>query len=118
MNALRSIVVAAAAGIRRDALVSLLRAQPNITVDAVVDDIAAVPCITAAGKTHVVILDTGLEPEKTVSLIQWLRQNTPAVRCIVLADNTALRATCLQAGAADVLLKGCLDETMLAVVGN
>lgn len=117
-NPTLSILVAAAAGIQRDALVSLLRAQPNLIVAAVTGDLGAVRCAVSAGPIQVIVLDGGLEPRASLALIAWLRQASPATRCVVLAENTAQRQAFLQAGAADALLKGCLDAHLLAVLSE
>lgn len=117
-NPTLSILVAAAAGIQRDALVSLLRAQPNLAVIAVTGDLTAVRRIVSAGSVQVIVLDAGLESRAAMPLIAWLRQASPATRCVVLADSTAQRQTLLQAGADAALLKGCLDAHLLAVVSN
>lgn len=117
-NARLSILVAAAAGIQRDALVSLLHAQPNMTVIAATSDLAMVRCRVIAGEVQCIVLDGDLELHAGMELIAWLRALNPAVRCIVLADGAAQRLAFLRAGAADALLKGCLDEHLLAVLGK
>ena len=115
-NARLSILVAAAAGIQRDALVSLLRAQPNMTVIAATSDLAAVRDRVIAGGVHCIVLDGALDAHAGAELVAWLRTLSPAVRCIVLADGAAQRLAFLRAGADDALLKGCLDERLLAVL--
>jgi DNA-binding NarL/FixJ family response regulator len=111
-----AIVVAAAAGIQRDALVSLLRAQPLMTVVAVTNDLAAVRRHVEAGAARIIVLDGGLELPAALHLVAWLRQSKAAARCIVLAESTAQRRAFLGAGADEALLKGCLDEHLLAVL--
>jgi DNA-binding NarL/FixJ family response regulator len=113
-----SILVAAAAGIQRDALVSLLRAQPNMTVVAATGDILAVRRRASADPVHAIVLDGALGSHAGEELIAWLRKNCPAVRCIALADGAAQRQAFLAAGADDALLKGCLDEHLLMAVGK
>ena len=113
-----AVMVAAAAGIQRDALVSLLRAQPNLAVIAVTSDLAAVRGSVLAGQVQVIVLDGALEAHAALALVVWLHHAQPSVRCIVLADSTARRTAFLQAGAHDALLKGCLDEHLLAVLSN
>ena len=117
-NPTLSVLVAAAAGIQRDALVSLLRTQPNLAVIIVTGDLAAVRRAVNAGSVQVIVLDGGLEPHAGLALLEWLRQASPATRCIVLAANRAQRQSFLQAGAAEALLKGCLDAHLLAVLNG
>ena len=111
-----AILVLAAAGIQRDALVSLLRAQPNFQVIAVTDDPAAAQRAAQQQQANIIVLDGGLQTDAALSLVAALRQTQPAVRCVVLADSTAQCRAFLQAGVHDVLLKGCLDAHLLAVL--
>lgn len=113
-----AVLVVAAAGIQRDALVSLLRAQPNLAVFAVTSDLDAVRRCAPTGRVQSIVLDGTLDANAAPALVGWLRQAHPRVRCIVLADSTARCAAFLQAGAHAALLKGCLDEHLLAVLGN
>ena len=110
------VVVAAAPGIQRDALVSLLRAQPNLTVTATVDDHSALRRMLAAAPVEIMILDGGILGSTGPDLIHWLRKEYPAARCVVLANKTAQCAAYKYAGADAALLKGCLDEQLLAAI--
>ena len=112
-----SILVAAAAGIQRDALVSLLRAQPNFHVVAVTGDLAAVQH-AAQQQANIIVLDGALQTDAALGMVASLRQMKSAVRCVVLADSAAQCRAFLQAGAHDVLLKGCLDAHLLAVLST
>ena len=113
-----SILVAAAAGIQRDALVSLLRAQPYFHVAAVTGDLAAVRSAAQSQQADIIVLDGGLQTDAALGLVAALRHMQPAVRCVVLADSAAQCRAFLQAGAHDALLKGCLDAHLLAVLST
>ena len=113
-----SILVLAAAGIQRDALVSLLRAQPNFHVIAVTGDLAAALHGAQHQQANIIVLDGGLQTDAALNMVAALRQMRPAVRCVVLADSTAQCRAFLQAGAHDALLKGCLDAHLLAVLST
>lgn len=112
------ILVAAPAGIQRDALVSLLRAQPNLVVVAVAGDPATVQRIVMEDQVHLIVLDGGLQGDAAMGLVAWLHQARPTLRCIVLADRVAQVLAFQQAGADDALLKGCLDKHLLAVLAG
>jgi DNA-binding NarL/FixJ family response regulator len=120
-----NIIVAAARGIQRDALVSLLRAQPHLTLAAVADDAAALHRLlqeelarTSLVHPTAAVIDAGLRGALLPDLIRSLRQEFPAVRCIVLADTANQCTICLAAGAQAALLKGCLGEHLLAAIGR
>ncbi len=113
-----SVIVTVAPGIQRDALVSLLRAQPALTITAIAADAAAAQRAAAAGGSDAIVVDAGLAGDAALDLAGWLRRHQPACRCIVLVDSTAQCREFLEAGAQAVLLKGCLDEHLLAVLSN
>jgi DNA-binding NarL/FixJ family response regulator len=111
-----TIMIAAAPGIQRDALVSLLRAQADLAVAAVAGDAAALRRQLAARGATVAVLDAGLHGAPLPELIRTLRREFPGVRCVALANTTAQCAACTAAGAHAVLLKGCLGEHLLAAI--
>jgi DNA-binding NarL/FixJ family response regulator len=113
-----SILVLAAAGIQRDALVSLLRAQPNMTVTVVTGDLTVAQSVALCQQANLIVIDGGLQTDAALSMVATLRQMRPLVRCVVLADSTAQRRAFLQVGAYDALLKGCLDAHLLAVLSK
>jgi DNA-binding NarL/FixJ family response regulator len=114
--ALPAIIVAAAPGIHRDALVSFLRAQPDCTVAAVIGELPDLRRLAAAGDVRTVVLDAGLAGPAVVDLVRWLREISPAQRCVVLAGSARQCAACIEAGAHAALLKGCLDQRLLTAV--
>lgn len=115
---LRSVIIAAPAGIQRDALVSLLRAQPRLVVAAVTNDLGDVRSSALAGRVQIIVLDGELQTNAALALVAWLRQTCPGLRCVVLAGSTARRKEFLQAGAHEALLKGCLDDHLLAALSD
>jgi DNA-binding NarL/FixJ family response regulator len=118
-----NIIVAAAGGIQRDALISILRAQSRCAVTAVADDAAALRRVLAteqvragAARRTVAIIDAGLRGAPLSELIRDLRLEFPAVHCIALVDTAAQCAACMAAGAHAALLKDCLGEHLLAAI--
>jgi DNA-binding NarL/FixJ family response regulator len=112
------VMVAAAPGIQRDALVSLLRAQPNVIIIATADDTSALRRMLAVTPVEIMILDGGILGSGGTDLIHWLRKEYPAARCLVLANRSAQCAAYKYAGADAALLKGCLDEQLLAALAG
>lgn len=112
------VMVAAPPGIQRDALVSLLRAQPNLSVIAIADEPSALRRMLSATPVEIMILDGGILGSAGTDLIHWLRKEYPAARCVVLANRTAQCAAYKYAGADAALLKGCLDEQLLAAIAG
>ncbi len=112
------VMVAAAPGIQRDALISLLRAQPNLIVIATADDPSALRRMLAVTPVEIMVLDGGILGSAGTDLIYWLRKEYPAARCVVLANRTAQCAAYKYAGADAALLKGCLDEQLLAAIAG
>ncbi len=112
------VLVAAAPGIQRDALVSLLRAQPNLIIIATADDTSALRRMLAVTPVEIMILDGGILGNGGTDLIHWLRKEYPAARCVVLASRSAQCAAYKYAGADAALLKGCLDEQLLAAIAG
>ena len=112
------VMVAAAPGIQRDALISLLRAQPNLIVIATADDPSALRRILAVTPVEIMVLDGGILGSAGTDLIHWLRKEYPAARCVVLVNRTAQCAVYKYAGADAALLKGCLDEQLLAAISG
>ena len=112
------VMVAAAPGIQRDALISLLRAQPNLIVTATADDPSALRRMLAVTPVEIMVLDGGILGSAGTDLIYWLRKEYPAARCVVLANRTAQCAAYKYAGADAALLKGCLDEQLLAAIAG
>lgn len=112
------VMVAAAPGIQRDALISLLRAQPNLVVIATADDQDALRRMLAVTPVEIMVLDGGILGSAGTDLIRWLRKEYPGPRCVVLANRTAQCAVYKYAGADAALLKGCLDEQLLAAIAG
>lgn len=126
------VVVAAAEGIQRDALVSLLRAQPDLVVAGAVasqgelqrllhDLQTAMPGDPMSGDPIpgdrvplTLVVDAGLAAPASGALLAWLRHTYGNLRCVVLADTAGQAAACMEAGAHAALLKGCLDARLLA----
>lgn len=115
----RIALVIAAPGIWRDALVSLLRAQPNLAVCHVVSDPDTARVLIERGAVAIVFTECSADERPLLDFLTWLQDAHPAVRCVVAVDTRAQKAHCIAAGAYMTLLKGWLDERVLqqAVAG-
>ncbi len=108
-----SVMIVAPPGIWRDALVSLVRAQENLALSAVANNLPAVRTKMDADPLHVLIADIGLGESQLAQFTRWLHDAFPNVRCVVAVDMQHQQASSLAAGAHATLLKGCLDEAVL-----
>jgi DNA-binding NarL/FixJ family response regulator len=115
----RTSLILAPASIWRDALVSLVRAQPQLHVSQVISDFEAARAALACSAVDVVIAEHGIDEPALLGFIAWLREAHAAVRCVVAVDTQLQQTRYLAAGAHATLLKGCLDEASLqkAVAG-
>lgn len=115
----RTSLILAPASIWRDALVSLVRAQPQLHVSQVLGDFEAARAALARSTVDVVIAEQGIDEPALLGFIAWLREAHAAVRCVVAVDTQLQQTRYLAAGAHATLLKGCLDEASLqkAVAG-
>lgn len=112
-------LVIAAASIWRDALVSLMRAQPGWRVSQVLDSAREAQSVLARSAPDVIIIESGNDESTLPDFIAWLHETHVAVRCVVAVDTHPQQSRYLAAGADATLLKGCLDEASLhqAVAG-
>ena len=109
----REAMIVAPPGFWRDALVSLVRAQPRLCVSQVQDDLAAARA-TLDGKTvDIVIVDSSGDEQHLLDFLAWLGATHPAAGCVIAVDTQVQQARYVAAGARATLLKGCLDETQL-----
>ncbi len=108
-----SVMIVAPPGIWRDALVSLVRAQENLALSAVADNLPAVRAKIETEPLHVLIADIVLGESQLAHFTGWLHDAYPGVRSVVAVDMQHQQASSLAAGANATLLKGCLDEALL-----
>ena len=108
-----AVVIVAPSGIWRDALVSLVRAQPDLALRSVTDDLAAVRSDLALAPVHALIADIGLGEGDLAAFAGWLHANAPGVRCVVAVDAQCQEDGFRSIGVHATLLKGCLDEVVL-----
>lgn len=106
------VIVVAMPSIWRDALVSLLRAQPRLQLRLITASLAVTSVAIANKEAPVVIVDIGLTESAILDFIDWVQSTRLPVHCIVAVDTQQQQMRCIAAGAA-TLLKGCLDETSL-----
>ncbi len=109
----RIALIIAPASIWRDALVSLVRAQPQLRVDHILDHFEKARAMLTRQRVDIVLAENGADAPGLLDFIAWLHDTQPAVRCVVAVDTQSQQACCLAAGAHATLLKGCLDETLL-----
>ena len=110
------IVIAAPPGPLLDALQSFLRAQPEIVLVAIASDVDRARQAACRPEVEALVLDLALAEERTLELIAWLHQTRPLLRSIALAENRPQQRLSLAAGAHRSLLKGCLDEDLVAAL--
>ncbi|HQY91319.1 MAG: hypothetical protein WAU00_12415 [Caldilinea sp.] len=109
----RTALVIAPASIWRDALVSLVRAQPHLCISAVLDNFEAARTALERQAVDVVIAENGLDETTLLNFVAWLHATHVAARCVVAVDTQLQQARCRAAGAHATLLKGCLDDALL-----
>jgi len=109
----RTAVIIAPASIWRDALVSLVRAQPQSQVSQVLDTFEAARSALTRTVVDVVIAEHSVDEPALLGFIAWLHETHAAVRCVVAVDTQLQQTRYLAAGAHATLLKGCLDEASL-----
>lgn len=118
-HSIRTALVVAPASIWRDALVSLVRAQPQLHVSQVLDTFEAARITLTQSAVDVVIAEHSIDEPALLGFIAWLHEARAAVRCVVAVDTQLQQSRYLAAGAHATLLKGCLDAASLqaAVAG-
>lgn len=118
-HSIRTALVVAPASIWRDALVSLVRAQPQLHVSQVLDTFEAARVTLTQSVVDVVIAEHSIDEPALLGFIAWLHEARTAVRCVVAVDTQLQQSRYLAAGAHATLLKGCLDAASLqaAVAG-
>ncbi len=111
----RRAMLVAPAGIWRDALVSLLRAQPNLLIAAVVDSLAAARNLLSMQQMDVIIIDNSVDAAALTDFLRWLGSAHPAVRTVVAVDTQLQQSHYLTVGAHATLQKGRLNDALLRV---
>ena len=76
----RIVMIVAPAGIWRDALVSLLRAQPNLLVSAVAESLPAARDLLTAVRVNVIVIDSSVGDADLNNFLSWLGAEHPSVR--------------------------------------
>ena len=110
-----TVMIVAPAGIWRDALVSLLRAQSNLLVAAVVDSLAAARELLFTLHIDVIIIDSSVDDADLADFLNWLGSVHPTVRSLVAVDTQLQQPHYLAAGAYATLQKGRLNDALLRV---
>ena len=108
-----AVLIVAPSGIWRDALVSLVRAQAQIVLHDVLDDLSVARVKLAEVQDGALIADIGLGEGDLAAFAGWLHANAPGVRCVVAVDAQYQEDWFRSIGVHATLLKGCLDEVVL-----
>lgn len=111
----RVAMIVAPAGIWRDALVSLMRAQPNLVVGAVVDTLLAAHDLLSTERVDVIVIDSNVDDADLSNFLSWLGSEHPSVRTVVAVDTQLQQPHYLAAGAHATLQKGRLNDALLRV---
>jgi len=111
----RIVMIVAPAGIWRDALVSLLRAQPNLLVSAVAESLPAARDLLTAVRVNVIVIDSSVGDADLNNFLSWLGAEHPSVRSVVAIDTQSQQPQYLAAGAYATLPKGRLNDALLRV---
>lgn len=108
-----SVLLVAPPGIRRNSLLSLLRAQLEAERIHLADDLHAAMVHLEEAGAHFLIADAALSHGVMLELIATVRQLAPSVHLIALTDGSEEADIYLAAGAARVLYRGMLNEDLL-----
>ncbi|MBK8050255.1 MAG: response regulator transcription factor [Anaerolineales bacterium] len=109
------ILLVALPGTRRDALVALLRALPEVRVGGVTDESEELFALTEICHPDAILTDANIWVNQR-HLADDIKQRTPDVRYLAIVDGPAQRDVCLQAGAHLALLRSGLNEQALRAV--
>jgi DNA-binding NarL/FixJ family response regulator len=112
----RTAMIVAPVGIWRDALVSLMRAQSNLLIAAVVDSLSAAQGLLLTTAIDVIVLDCGVDGANLSDFLRWLGVEYPSVRSVVAVDTQIQQPYYLAIGAHATLQKGRLDDALLRVI--
>lgn len=111
----RIAMIVAPSGIWRDALVSLLRAQPNLAICAVVDSLPAAYKLLSTIQVDVIIIDSSVGDVDLTDFLRWLGSEHATARTVVAVDTRLQQVRYLAAGAQATLPKGRLNDALLRV---
>jgi DNA-binding NarL/FixJ family response regulator len=100
----------------RDSLHFLLRTVPGIETVGSADDSSSALRIISDLCPALVLLDTNLPGEDTVTVLRRLQADACRPRCLVLADTRQQQRDAMAAGADAVLLKGYTTTRLFQVI--
>lgn len=109
------ILLAALPGTRRDALVALLRALPEVQLGGVTAESNELLALTEKWQPDAIVTDAHIWINQR-QIVEAIKQRTPRVRYVAIVDGPAQRDFCLQAGAHLALLLSGLNELALRTV--
>jgi DNA-binding NarL/FixJ family response regulator len=111
----RVVMIVAPTGIWRDALVSLMRAQPNLLVSSVVDALPAARDLLSTTHIDVIVIDSSVGDADLTGFLRWLGSEHASVRIVVAVDTQLQQLQYLATGAHATLQKGRLNDALLRV---
>ncbi len=109
------ILLAALPGTRRDALVALLRALPEVQLGGVTAESSELLALSEKWQPDAIVTDANIWLNQP-HIVQDIKQRAPKVRYVAIVDGPAQRDFCLQAGAHLSLLLSGLNELALRTV--
>ena len=109
------ILLAALPGTRRDALLALLRALPEVQIGGVTSTLTELLTLIERWQPDAVVIDESLCASQCC-MAAVLVQMVPAARCVAVVDGPAQRDQCLREGAHLAFLRSGLTEQTLRSV--
>jgi DNA-binding NarL/FixJ family response regulator len=103
-------------GSLQNGLLALMTAMPQIEVIGEAGDAIAALEMIAEHRPDLVLLDTDLPGSEPWTLLQRIKHDWPATRCIALAENVAQQQEAEAAGADIALVKGFPPAKLIAAV--
>lgn len=109
-------LIVAGPGSLQNGLLALMTAMPQIEVIGEAGDAIAALEMIAQHHPDLVLLDTDLPDSEPCALLQQIKDDWPATRCIALAEDVAQQQEAEAAGADIALVKGFAPAQLIAAV--
>jgi DNA-binding NarL/FixJ family response regulator len=111
-----STLIAAKPDRLRDGLHLLLSTAPQVSVIEQADDPDSTFQLITERPPGLVVLDTNLDVTSVDRLLRRIKQQSPALPCLVVVANDEQQRAACKAGADAVLLKGFSSSELLALI--
>ena len=116
MNNAISTLIAAKPDRLRDGLHVLLSAAPQVSAIQQVDDLESTLQLVTEHPPGLVVLDTNLDLTSVSELLRRIKQQLPALPCLVVVANEEQERAACEAGADAVLLKGFCSRDLITLI--